>query len=101
MDVPIIRRRAWDAALSTGALRLIDYDVVAALSDIYQMQELHNGNVGRQTIPLHAAIAFDPASRVAVFRQARAGLNEMAYSEKLLIDLYRQHLPAIRVAAGH
>jgi hypothetical protein len=25
--------------------------------------------------------------------------GELAYSEKLLIDLYRQHLPAIRAAA--
>ena len=39
LDVPMVRHGAWDAALSTGALRLIDYDVVAGLSDIYQMQE--------------------------------------------------------------
>jgi hypothetical protein len=31
LDTPTVRRGAWDAALSTGALRLIDYDVVAAL----------------------------------------------------------------------
>ena len=31
---PFLRRSAWDAALSGGALRLIDYDVAASLSDI-------------------------------------------------------------------
>jgi hypothetical protein len=101
VDTPIMRRGAWDAALSTGALRLIDYDVVAALSEIYQMQDMHNGNVGRQVAAGHAAISFDPANRVAVFRQLVAGQRELAYSETLLINVYRQHLPAIRAAAAH
>lgn len=99
LDAPRVRRGAWDAALSTGALRLVDYDVVAALSDIYQMQDGYGVIVGRLTTAMHGASAFDPASRVAVVRQASAELSELAYSEKLLIDLYRQHLPAIRAAA--
>jgi hypothetical protein len=100
LDRPIVRRGAWDAALSTGALRLVDYDVVAALSDIYQMQDGYGVVVGRLTTAMHGASAFDPASRVAVVRQASAELSELAYAEKLLIDLYRKHLPAIRAAAG-
>jgi hypothetical protein len=99
VDAPSVRRGAWDAALSTGALRLVDYDVVAALSDIYQMQDGYGIIVGRLVTAMHGASDFDPASRVAVVRQASAELSELAYSEKLLIDLYRQHLPAIRAAA--
>ena len=45
-------------------------------STVDTMQELHNGNVGRQVAAMHAARAFDPASRVAVFRQARAGHSD-------------------------
>jgi hypothetical protein len=39
--------------------------------------------------------------RIVGVRQASAELSEVAYAEKLLIDLYRRHLPAIRAAAGH
>ena len=99
VDSPIIRRGAWDAALSTGALRLVDYDVVAALSDVYQMQDGYGAIVGRLVVAMHGANAFDPANRVVIVRQAAAELSELAYSEKLLIDLYRTHLPAIRAAA--
>jgi predicted nucleic acid-binding protein len=44
---PFLRRSAWDAALSGGALRLIDYDVAAALSEIYRVQEIAIDNVDR------------------------------------------------------
>jgi hypothetical protein len=101
LDTPTVRRGAWDAALSTGALRLIDYDVVAALSDIYQTQELFGTEAGRFSAEMHATTAYDPAMRIVGIRQASAELSEVAYAEKLLIDLYRRHLPAIRAAAGH
>jgi hypothetical protein len=38
-NVPLFRRAAWDTALSTGALRLMDYDLAAGLSEIYGMQD--------------------------------------------------------------
>jgi hypothetical protein len=101
LDSPIVRRGAWDAALSTGSLRLIDYDVVAALSEIYQTQDLFNGERTRFAATMHAMNVFEPSARVATVRVASAELSEIAYAEKLLIDLYRQHLPAIRAAAGH
>ena len=44
---PFLHRSAWDAALSGGVLRLIDYDVAAALSDIYRVQEITTENVDR------------------------------------------------------
>ena len=101
LDAPRVRRGAWDAALSTGALRLIDYDVVAALSDIYQTQDLFGSELVRFSAETHATAAYDPAMRVVGIRQASAELSEIAYAEKLLVDLYRRHLPAIRAAAGH
>ena len=42
-----LRRSAWDAAVSGGTLRLIDFDVAAALSEIYRLQEIATGNVDR------------------------------------------------------
>ena len=101
LDTPRVRRGAWDAALSTGALRLIDYDIVAALSDIYQTQDLFAAESGRFAAEMHATAAYDPEMRIVGVRQASAELSEVAYAEKLLIDLYRRHLPAIRAAAGH
>jgi hypothetical protein len=101
LDRPSVRRGAWDAALSTGALRLIDYDVVAALSDIYQTQDLFATESVRFAAEMHATTAFDPAMRVVGIRQARAELSEIAYAEKLLVDLYHRHLPAIRAALDH
>jgi hypothetical protein len=102
IDVPLIRRGAWDAALSTGALRLVDYDVVAGLSDIYQMQESYGAAVASLVAGMHAASVFDPANRVITIRQATQWWNEISFLQKLQIDLYKKYLPAIRAAAtGH
>jgi hypothetical protein len=102
LDVPLVRRGAWDAALSTGALRLIDYDVVAGLSDIYQMQDMYAGSVGQLVTGMHAVTVFDPANRDFTIRQAAQWWNEISFLQKLQIDLYRKLLPSIRAAAaGH
>jgi len=101
LDVPMVRRGAWDAALSTGALRLIDYDVVAGLSDIYQMQDGYGGSVTQLVTGMHAAGVFDPANRIVTIRQATQWWNEIGFLQKLQIGLYRKYLPAIRGAAGH
>ena len=98
---PPLRRGAWDAALSTGALRLIDYDVVAAFSDIYQMQELVSGAVKTlASSGLSSTAAFDPASRAVSVRQLVLAMTEVEGTERLLLDLYRQHLSTIRAAAN-
>ena len=66
---PFLRRSAWDAALSGGALRLIDYEVAAALSEIYRVQEIATDNVDRLAKgALSSTATFDPASRVASVR---------------------------------
>ena len=97
---PFLRRSAWDVALSGGALRLIDYDVAATLSDIYQLQELVGANVGRLVnAGFGAATTFDPASQAPSVRLIWLTLEDIAGAEAALLDLYRQHLPTIRAAA--
>jgi hypothetical protein len=96
-----LRRSAWDAAVSGGALRFIDFDLTAALSDIYVTQEIVTGNVGRLVNgPFSSAATFDPASRTASVRMLWLTMADIQSSEEILIGLYQRHLPAIRTAAN-
>jgi hypothetical protein len=98
---PFLRRSAWDAALSGGALRLIDYDVAASLADIYRVQEIATANVDRlATGPLSSTATFDPASLAASVRLLWLTVADIQSAEATLLDLYRQHLPKIRAAAN-
>jgi hypothetical protein len=96
-DVPLVRRAAWDAAASSGALRLIDYDLIASLSEIYQMQD-HLGEASGR-IPMSSPAFFDPSQRAPSIHLTRMALNEIAWSEESLVALYRKHLPALQAAA--
>src|SRR5215471_5076725 len=96
---PLFRRAAWDTALSTGALRLIDYDLVAGLSEIYQMQDLYRGNLEKAGIA--STDWFDPNAREAAVRKLHMAMVEIQYDEReLLLPLYRKYLPLIAAAAG-
>lgn len=98
---PFLRRSAWDAALSGGALRLLDYDIAAVLSEIYRMQETAEENVDRLAQgPLAAVATYDPASRVPAVRLLWLTLADIQSAEAALLDLYQQHLPALREATG-
>lgn len=98
---PILRRSAWDAAVSGGALRLIDYDVAASLSEIYRMQEIAADNVDRlATGALSSTDTYRPATRHAALRLLWLTLADIQSAEAMLLDLYEQHLPAIRSAAS-
>lgn len=98
---PFLRRSAWDAALAGGALRLIDYDVTAALSEIYRMQEIVADNVNRLAEgALTAASTYDPASRGPATRLLWLTLADIAGAEAMLLELYQQHLPDLQRAAG-
>lgn len=97
-DTPLVRRAAWDAAASSGALRLIDYDLIASLSAIYEMQE-HLAQAAGRT-PMTSAAFFDPRDRVASIRQAQTALGEVVWTERSLVHLYRQQLPRLRSAAA-
>lgn len=97
-DTPLVRRAAWDAAASSGALRLIDYDLIASLSEIYEMQEHLAAAAGRT--PITSPAFFDPRNRVASIRQAQTALNEVVWTEQRLVTLYRQQLPPLRAAGA-
>ena len=97
---PIFRRAAWDTALSTGALRLMDYDLAAGLSEIYQMQELFRDNL--EKVGLSSTDWFDPAAHEAAVRKLYMAMVELQYDERqLLLPLYRKYLPLIAAAMGH
>ena len=98
---PSLRRSAWDAALAGGALRLIDYDVAAALTDVYGMQELAAANLQRLANgPLTSPAIYDPASRAASVRMLWLTLADIQSAEALLLARYREHLPAVSTAAA-
>ena len=92
-----LNRGAWDAALSSGAMRLIEYDVVERLSEIYQWQESLEAAV--EKLPYTTTAFFDPASRTAVVQQLAFQIFAFALTEGFLLAGYREHLPAIRSAA--
>ena len=94
-----VRRGAWDAALSTGALRFIDYDVVAALSHIYQIQSFYGDGINRIVAAVTATPAFEPTSRTLVARQLAADMQTLIFAEETLMEAYKRNLPAIQKAA--
>ena len=101
LNFPFLRRSAWDAAVSGGTLRLIDYDVAAALSDIYVTQAVVTANIDRLANGAFSSTAtFEPASRGASVRLLWLTMADIQFSEAMLRDLYQRHLPAIRAAAN-
>ena len=94
---PVLRRGAWDAALSTGALRLIDYDVAAKLSEIYEWQRSLAAAI--DALPYSSTSFFDQASATASVQHLAFQINAIELTEGFLLAAYHQHLPAIRAAA--
>jgi hypothetical protein len=98
---PSLRRSAWDAAVAGGALRLIDYDLAAALADVYGMQEQATTDVQRlATGALSTPAIYEATSRPASVRLLWLTLADIQSAEALLLSRYRQHLPAVTSAAG-
>ena len=98
-NMPTFRRAAWDTALSTGALRLIDYDLVAGLSEIYQMQDLYKVNL--EKVGVGSSDWFDPRSRDAALRKTTMAMVEIEYDERaLVLPLYKKYLPLLTAAIG-
>ena len=88
---------AWDTALSTGALRLVDYDLAAGLSEIYQMQDHFKINL--EKVGLSSTDWFDPVARDAATRKQYMAMVELLHDERqLLLPLYRKYLPPIAAA---
>lgn len=98
---PLLRRSAWDAAVAGGALRLLDYDVIIGLSDVYRMQEIATDNVNRLAAgALSSTSTYDPVSRVPATRLLWLTLADISAAEASLLELYRKHLPEIQRAAA-
>jgi hypothetical protein len=97
-----LRRGAWDAAVTSGALRLVDYTVAAALSDVYVGQaSLYEDYAAEGTRLVYRPEMFTPDGRDANLEVVRWSLQEMVNHERLLVDgYYKKHLPTIRAAAG-
>jgi len=94
---PIFRHAAWDTAVSTGSLRLLDYDLVSALSDLYQTQETFRGNM--EKVGVGSTDWFDPNAREAAVRKLYMAMVELQYDERqLLLPLYQKYLPLISTA---
>lgn len=97
---PSLRRSAWEAAVAGDALRLVDYRLAAVLTDVYGMQETAADNLRRLadgvlTVP----DVYDPDSRTTTVRLLWLTLSDIQYSEALLLERYREHLPAVAAAA--
>jgi hypothetical protein len=96
---PVLRRSAWDAALASGAIRLLDHDVAAALSGVYRWQQVVDDNVERLARgPFAAASTFDPANRTPSLKLLWLTMADIVSSEEQLAAEYRRHAPALRAA---
>ena len=100
IGVPL-RQAAWDTAVSTGALRLIDYEIAAALSDIYGYQDLMSVNLSRLVQGVvYTPATFDASNQAASVQVMRWLMTEVEGNERYLLDLYKRHLPLLQAAAS-
>ena len=96
---PILRRSAWDAAVSGDALRLIDFGVSQRLSEIYRLQEITTENIDRLAKGALAQTAtFDAGQRQPSIRMLWLDTADIESAEETLLDRYREYLPKISAA---
>lgn len=93
LDTPPLREAAWETAVSTGALRLLDYETAARLSETYLIQRLTLGpTLQRLADRVMDVPNFDPDARAMVVRVHHMVLQELAGQEAFLIETYRETL---------
>jgi hypothetical protein len=93
-----LRRAAWDGAVSMGALRVIDYDMSARLSEIYVAQDAYGLTVANGPLLLYTPTLFDPAQRKVGAQIVRWMMVELRGNETFVREIYERHLPALRAA---
>src|SRR6185312_2218030 len=99
MGAPM-KREAWEAAVSSGALRLLDPSLVERYSEIYADQERVYDDDGTWLKPmLYRPENFDPQQQAGALATLTGGLTELAGNEAYMRDLYRKELPALQKAA--
>jgi hypothetical protein len=84
---------AWETAVSTGALRLLDYERASSLSEVYLVQRTALGQTlrllsDRFLMPQN----FDPAARETMLQTHRMLMIELAGQESYLLELYARTL---------
>jgi len=96
-NFPILRSAAWQTAAATGALRLMDTQLVAGLSELYQMQELYKSNIDK--VGVGSTDWFDPAFHEPAVRKLYLALDELYYDEsEILLPLYKRLQPIVHGA---
>jgi hypothetical protein len=88
-----LRDAAWETAVSTGALRLLDYERASSLSEVYLVQRSALGQTmrllsDRFLMPQN----FDPAARETMLQTHRMLMIELAGQESYLLELYARAL---------
>jgi hypothetical protein len=97
MDTLPLRQAAWDAAVSSGALRLMDYDLTAVLSEIYVGQHDAYTTTVLQAVPaIFTTDTFRPGSQREALQVIRWLMVEVEGRERFVRDLYKRHLPRLQ-----
>jgi hypothetical protein len=93
IDVRPLRDAAWETASATGALRLVEYETAAALSEAYLVQRQVIGmTIGRLSDRFFDPRSFSPESRAEMLPMFGMLLNELASQEAYLMEIYRNTL---------
>jgi hypothetical protein len=95
-----MKRAAWDAAVSSGALRLLDQGLVARYSQIYVDQErVYDEDPAWLKAAIYRPENFDPKQQKVALATLHGELRELIGNEGYMRDLYRRELPALQKAA--
>lgn len=94
-DTSALREAAWQTAVSTGALRLLDYQLAALLSETYLEQAGIRATRQRMADRFSDASNFEPQSRNAMVRVHWRLVADLASQEEHLIKRYRLTLQAL------
>jgi hypothetical protein len=96
ISIPQLSDGAWQTAVSTGALRLLDYRLVSRLSNTYAAQQSAVFMTGQRIEErLTSPDNFDPAARRRMIRAQAVLFQELSGQERYLIELYGQALQSL------
>jgi hypothetical protein len=96
-DAVPMQQAAWQAAVSSGALRLMDYDIAATLSDIYTTQiDVYGHNVAESSSSLFIPDSFRPESRNETLQLFLWSMINLEGQERYLKAAYERNLPILR-----